>query len=72
MSGIDASVEALMRPLADALAALVFFPLPIAGAEVPLVVLWLVGSPLRISIIGTIVLSVVVGGIMAATNRRST
>jgi hypothetical protein len=34
------------------------------------VVLYLVGSPLRISIIGSIVLSVVVGGIMAATNRK--
>jgi AGCS family alanine or glycine:cation symporter len=41
-TGIDAIVEAYMRPLADALAALVFFPLPVAGAEVPLVVLWLV------------------------------
>ncbi len=34
------------------------------------VVLYVVGSPLRISIIGSIVLSLVVGGIMAATNRR--
>jgi hypothetical protein len=34
------------------------------------VVLWLVGSPLRISIIGSIVLTLLVGGIMAATNRR--
>ena len=33
------------------------------------VVLWIVGSPLRISIIGSIVLSVIVGGIMAAANR---
>jgi AGCS family alanine or glycine:cation symporter len=42
VSGIDATVEALVRPLADAIAAVVFFPLPLAGAEVPLVVLWLV------------------------------
>jgi hypothetical protein len=34
------------------------------------VVLALIGSPLRISIIGSIVLSVIVGGIMAMTNRR--
>lgn len=34
------------------------------------VVLWAIGSPMRISIIGSIVLSFIVGGIMAATNRR--
>ena len=34
------------------------------------IVLWAVGSGLRISIIGSIVLSLIVGGIMAATNRR--
>ena len=34
------------------------------------VVLWLIGSPLRISIIGSIVLTLVVGGVMAMTNRR--
>ncbi len=34
-------------------------------------VLWAVGSPMRISIIGSIVLSLVVGGIMGATSRRS-
>jgi AGCS family alanine or glycine:cation symporter len=41
-NGIDTSVEALMRPVADGLAAVVFFPVPVAGAEVPFVVLWLV------------------------------
>lgn len=34
------------------------------------VVLALFGSPLRISIIGSIVLTLIVGGIMGATNRR--
>ena len=33
-------------------------------------VLWAVGSPLRISIIGSIVLSLIVGGILSATSRR--
>jgi len=33
------------------------------------VVLWVVGSPMRISIIGSILLSVVVGGVMGAMNR---
>ena len=32
-------------------------------------VLWAVGSSMRISIIGSIVLSVVVGGVMGAMNR---
>jgi len=34
------------------------------------VVLALFGSPMRISIIGSIVLSVIVGGITAASSRR--
>ena len=34
------------------------------------VVLWVVGSPMRISIIGSIVLSILVGGVIGATNRR--
>ena len=34
------------------------------------VVLALFGSPMRISIIGSIVLTLIVGGIMGATNRR--
>ena len=40
MSGFDAAV----RPFADALAALVFFEIEIAGASLPLVVLWLVAG----------------------------
>jgi AGCS family alanine or glycine:cation symporter len=34
--------ETLFRPLADLLAGMVFFPLPIAGSDAPIVVLWLV------------------------------
>ena len=34
------------------------------------IVLAIVGSPMRISIIGSVALSIVVGGIMAAMNRR--
>lgn len=34
--------EALFRPLADLLADIVFFPLPIGGSDAPVVVLWLV------------------------------
>jgi len=44
VNGIDARLDALIRPLADGLAALVFFKVPIFGAELPLVVLWLVSG----------------------------
>jgi len=36
--------ETLFRPLADLLSGLVFFPLPIAGSEAPVVVLWLISG----------------------------
>jgi AGCS family alanine or glycine:cation symporter len=42
VSGIDASVDAALRPVADALAAVVFFAVPVGDAELPLVVVWLV------------------------------
>lgn len=42
MSGIDATIDSLVRPAADALAAVVFFQLPFYGARIPVVVLWLV------------------------------
>lgn len=42
MNSIDATIDALVRPVADALAAVVFFKLPVYGAELPVVVAWLV------------------------------
>ena len=42
MNGVDATIDAWVRPLADALAAVVFFKLPFFGAQLPAVVLWLV------------------------------
>ncbi|MFP6625287.1 MAG: alanine:cation symporter family protein, partial [Myxococcota bacterium] len=39
MNGIDATINAWVRPLADGLASFVFFEVPIAGAQLPLVVL---------------------------------
>jgi AGCS family alanine or glycine:cation symporter len=44
MTGIDATINAWIRPLADALASVVFVEVPIGGAHVPLVVLWLAGG----------------------------
>jgi AGCS family alanine or glycine:cation symporter len=44
LNGIDESLNALIRPVADGLAKVVFFKVTIAGAELPLVVLWLVAG----------------------------
>ena len=41
---LDAWIDQAVRPLTDALAAVVFFKLPVAGTELPLVVLWLLAS----------------------------
>jgi len=38
--------ESLFRPIADALAAVVFFPIPVGGDDAPIVVLWLVAGAL--------------------------
>jgi AGCS family alanine or glycine:cation symporter len=43
-SGIDASLDALVRPVADALSAAVFVAVPIGETRVPLVVVWLVAG----------------------------
>jgi AGCS family alanine or glycine:cation symporter len=44
MHGIDAALDAALRPLADGLSAIVFFSVPLGAAELPLVVLWLVAG----------------------------
>ncbi|MDJ0868792.1 MAG: alanine/glycine:cation symporter family protein [Myxococcota bacterium] len=44
MGGIDATIDQTLRPVADALSGLIFFSVPVAGAELPLVVLWLVAG----------------------------
>lgn len=42
MEGFDAALDAALRPWADGLSAVVFYSVPVAGADVPLVVVWLV------------------------------
>ncbi len=44
--GIDQLVDRTMRPVADAVSGFIFFPVPLLGAEMPLVVLWLVAGGL--------------------------
>ena len=44
--GIDQLIDRIMRPVADAVSGFVFFPIPLFGAEMPLIVLWLVAGGL--------------------------
>jgi AGCS family alanine or glycine:cation symporter len=42
--GIDATLDAWLRPVADAVAGVVFLAVPVGGAELPLIVAWLVAG----------------------------
>ena len=42
--GVDRLIDQAMRPVADAVAGFVFFTVPILGADLPLIVVWLVGG----------------------------
>ncbi len=41
-AGIDETINTLVQPITDIVAAIVFFKIPVFGAQLPLVVLWLV------------------------------
>ena len=41
-STVDAQINEAVQPLTDALSAFIFFSVTIAGAEVPLIVAWLI------------------------------
>jgi AGCS family alanine or glycine:cation symporter len=47
---IDQIIDAGMRPLADAVYGFIFFAMPIAGADVPLIVIWLIAGGLFFTI----------------------
>jgi len=42
--GVDGAIDAAFRPVAKALSEFVFFALPVGGAELPLIVVWLVAG----------------------------
>ena len=42
--GIDETIDTALRPLADGLSRFIFFSVTIFGAEVPLIVMWLVSA----------------------------
>ncbi len=41
-AGIDETINTMVQPITDIVAAIVFFKIPVFGAQLPLVVLWLV------------------------------
>ncbi len=43
-SGIDAAINSIVAPAAEALSAVVFFSVPIGEAELPLIVAWLIAA----------------------------
>ena len=43
---IDQLIDGALRPVADAVSGVVFYALPLPGAELPLIVVWLVGGGL--------------------------
>ncbi len=49
-AGIDATVEAWLAPIASAVSKVVFYAVPVAGADLPLIVLWLAAAALYFTI----------------------
>ena len=43
---LDRIIDAAMRPVADAVAGFIFFTVPVLGADLPLIVVWLIGGGL--------------------------
>ena len=43
-AGIDETINTMVQPITDIVAAIVFFKIPLFGAQLPLVVLWLVAG----------------------------
>ena len=43
-NGIDAAINAAVRPVSDAIREVVFYSVPVMGTDVPLIVVWLVAG----------------------------
>ena len=43
-AGIDAAINAAMEPLARAISSFIFYSVDIAGTQIPLIVVWLIGA----------------------------
>lgn len=44
--GLDERINALVGPIADALSSVIFVSVPVAGAQLPLIVVWLIAAAL--------------------------
>jgi alanine or glycine:cation symporter, AGCS family len=44
VGGVDAAINRVVEPIANAVSSVVFFAVPIGGAELPLIVVWLVAA----------------------------
>ncbi len=47
---VDEAIDQVMRPVADLISQFIFFAVPVAGAEIPLIVAWLIGGGLFFTI----------------------
>ncbi|MDE0731651.1 MAG: alanine/glycine:cation symporter family protein [Gammaproteobacteria bacterium] len=43
-AGIDATINAVMRPITNAVASFIFFEVSVFGSQLPLIILWLIGA----------------------------
>ena len=43
-AGIDATINAVMRPITNAVASFIFFEVNVFGSQLPLIILWLIGA----------------------------
>ncbi|GAA4282604.1 amino acid carrier protein [Brevibacterium daeguense] len=50
VSAIDRTVEAVFAPIADILSTVVFFGIPVFGAELPIIVVWLVAAAVFLTV----------------------
>lgn len=44
MQSLDQTIDQFMRPLADVVSSFIFYTVPIAGTDLPLIVLWLISA----------------------------
>ena len=43
-TSLDAQIDALMQPVADSASSFIFYSVPLFGADVPLIVIWLIAG----------------------------
>ena len=46
LTGVDAVLDERFTPVSDAVSAVIFYEVPVGGADLPLIVLWLIAAQL--------------------------